>query len=120
MCFINNSYNVLLQNNKVAEIGFVGLSSNYIAVVKINCCCEGHLSRSLPPAVTVYMIVVKSMFSFCSYLTLYYMLPFKMQSYLYIYIYTSIYENVIPSFWILQNRGGTAALGRGSTGGLAG
>ena len=31
---INNS-NALLQNNKVAEIGFIGRSPNYIAVLKI-------------------------------------------------------------------------------------
>ena len=35
MRFINNSNNSLLQDNKAAEIGFMGRSPNYIAVVKI-------------------------------------------------------------------------------------
>ena len=35
MISINNSDNVLLQDNKAAEIGFIGRSPNYIAVVKI-------------------------------------------------------------------------------------
>ena len=35
MWFINNSNNALLQYNKAEEIGFIGRSSNYIAVVKI-------------------------------------------------------------------------------------
>ena len=35
MRFINNSNNELLQYNKTAEIGFIGRSPNYIAVVKI-------------------------------------------------------------------------------------
>ena len=35
MWFINNSNNALLQNNKAAEIGFIGRSPNYIAVVKM-------------------------------------------------------------------------------------
>ena len=33
--FINNSNNALLQDNKAAEISFIGRSSNDIAVVKI-------------------------------------------------------------------------------------
>ena len=33
--FINNSNNALLQDNKTAEIGFIGRSPNYIAVVQI-------------------------------------------------------------------------------------
>ena len=32
---INSSNNALLQDNKAAEIGFIGQSPNYIAVVKI-------------------------------------------------------------------------------------
>ena len=35
MGFINNSNNALLQDNKAAEIGFMGRSPNDIAVVKI-------------------------------------------------------------------------------------
>ena len=35
MCFINNSNNALLQNNKAAEIALIGRSPNYIAAVKI-------------------------------------------------------------------------------------
>ena len=32
---INNSNNAFLQDNKAAEIGFIGRSPNYIAVAKI-------------------------------------------------------------------------------------
>ena len=35
MSFINNSNYALLQDNKTAEIGSIGRSPNYIAVVKI-------------------------------------------------------------------------------------
>ena len=35
MLFINNVNNVLLQDNKTADIGFKGRSPNYLAVVKI-------------------------------------------------------------------------------------
>ena len=34
MWFVNNFNNTLLQYNKTAEIGFIGRSQNYIAVVK--------------------------------------------------------------------------------------
>ena len=35
MSFTNNSNNALLQDNKTAEVGFIGRSPNYIVVVKI-------------------------------------------------------------------------------------